>query len=160
VPVLDFATEIDAPPERCFDLARSIELHMASTARTGERAIAGVTTGLIGLGQTVTWRARHLGVTQTLTSRIAEYDRPRMFVDVMEKGAFRSFHHLHEFTPRGAGTLMRDRFEFASPLGVLGRAADALFLTHYMRRLLVDRALHVKRVAESDEWRRYLPAQS
>ncbi len=61
-------TSIAAPIERCFDLARSIDLHMASTNWSGERAIAGVTTGLIGAWQEVTWQGRHFGFTLTHTS--------------------------------------------------------------------------------------------
>ena len=56
-------TLIRAPIDRCFDLERSIDLHTKTTQRTGERAIAGVTSGLINLDEEVTWSARHLGVT-------------------------------------------------------------------------------------------------
>jgi hypothetical protein len=59
--VIELATSIAAPTERVFDLARSIDLHTERTAGTGERAVAGVTSGLIGLGEEVTWRARHFG---------------------------------------------------------------------------------------------------
>jgi hypothetical protein len=48
---IQLTTAIAAPVKRCFDLARSIDLHMASTDWTGEHAIAGVTAGLIGLGR-------------------------------------------------------------------------------------------------------------
>jgi len=66
---------IEAPPERVFDLARSVDLHAQGQVRYGERAIAGVTRGLIGMGQSVTWEARHFGITQKLTSRIVTFDR-------------------------------------------------------------------------------------
>lgn len=156
-PALRFTTFIDAPPERCFDLARSIDLHVRSTPGTDERAIAGVTSGLIGLGESVTWRARHLGVRQTMTVRITRFERPRLFVDEMEKGAFKWFRHTHVFTPRGDGTDMEDVFEFEAPLGFLGRLASRLVVQDHMRRLLAERALHIKRAAESEEWRDYLP---
>jgi hypothetical protein len=55
-------TMIDAPPDVVFDLSLDIDAHLASMARSGERAIAGVTTGQIGLGEEVTWRARHFGI--------------------------------------------------------------------------------------------------
>jgi hypothetical protein len=61
--------QIAAPIQRCFDLSRSIEVHLLGTERTGERAVSGVTTGLIGLDESVRWRAKHLGVRQHLTSR-------------------------------------------------------------------------------------------
>ena len=70
MPVIQLTTSIAAPIERVFDLARSVELHTDSTSSTGERAVAGVTSGLIRFGDEVTWRARHFGVWQSLTVRI------------------------------------------------------------------------------------------
>lgn len=148
---------VAAPPERCFDLSRSVDLHQHSLGSSGERAVAGVTTGLIGLGESVTWEATHFGVRQRLTSRITQFDRPRHFRDSMVTGAFRRFDHDHWFdSDAGGGTVVRDVFDFTAPLGPLGRMAEALFLTRYMRRLLEERNAVVKRVAESGEWQRYL----
>jgi len=157
VPVLELRTIIRAPAARCFDLARSVDLHVQSTARTGERAVAGVTRGLIGPGQQVTWRARHFGVWQELTSEISQYDRPRHFRDSMVRGAFAGFDHDHFFVETDGVTEMLDRFAFRSPLGLLGRIADALVLTRYLRRFLAERNAEIQRVAESDEWRALLP---
>lgn len=47
-------TFIDAPVERCFDLARSIDLHKISLEHTNEKAVAGKTAGLIEPGESVT----------------------------------------------------------------------------------------------------------
>jgi ligand-binding SRPBCC domain-containing protein len=148
MPVIKLETFIRAPVEVCFDLARDVGVHMASTAWTGERAIAGVTTGMMGLDDEVTWEARHLGVRQRLTSRITACERPRMFVDEMQRGAFKSLRHLHLFEPRDGGTLMLDEMTYASPCGIFGRLADTLFLENYMRRLLIKHNEYIKRVAE------------
>lgn len=156
MPTLDLTTFIAAPPERVFDLARSIDLHCASTSKTGERAVAGVMSGLIGAGQSVTWRARHFGVWQTLSVRMTAFDRPHHFEDAMTKGAFARMGHRHAFAPAPGGTLMRDTFDWASPLGPLGWLADALFLKRYLRKLIGERNGEIKRVAESEEWRKYL----
>ncbi len=150
MPTIILETLIAAPVERCFDLARDIGLHCASTNGTHEKAIAGVTTGLIGSGETVTFEATHFGVRQRLTSRITEFDRPHYFVDEMLHGAFHSLHHRHEFEPTPTGTRMRDTMTFVSPLGPLGLLADALFLKSYMTRFLQERNAHLKAVAESD----------
>ena len=158
MPVIELCTDIRASAERCFDLARSVDLHVQSTARTGERAVAGVTRGLLGPGERVTWRARHFGVWQELTSEITRFDRPRHFRDSMVRGAFARFDHDHFFFERDGVTAMRDRFAFRSPLGPLGRIADALVLTRYLRRFLVRRNAELRRVAESDEWRALLGA--
>lgn len=142
-------TPIAAPIEVCFDLARDIEFHTRSMEGTGERAVAGRTTGLIELGESVTWEARHLGVRQRLTSRITAFERPFHFRDEMTAGAFQSFIHDHRFEPRNGGTLMIDEIVFRSPFGPLGWLVDRLFLTGYLRRLLEGRCRAIQRHAES-----------
>lgn len=143
-------TRIAAPPERCFLLSLSIDLHMQSTAPTGERAIAGVTHGLIGLGERVTWEGRHFGLKLRHETLITGYERPRHFQDVMVNGAFRRFVHDHYFeTARDGGTSMRDVLRFTAPLGPLGSIAELLVLKRYLRRFLVERNQAIRRVAES-----------
>ena len=149
LPIVRVITEIRAPIERCFDLARSIDLHVQSTPGTEERAIAGVTTGAIGMGEEVTWEARHLGVRQQLTSRITRFDRPHHFRDSQVRGAFQRFDHDHVFTARASITVMTDVFDYQSPYGLFGRCADRLFLEEYLRRFLTTRAECIKRAAES-----------
>lgn len=156
MPVIELATVIHAPIDRVFDLARSIDLHTDSTSSTGERAVAGVTSGLIGPGDEVTWRARHFGVWQSLTVRITAFDRPSHFADTMLRGAFRRMEHHHDFETSSGVTTMRDKFSFESPLGILGRFADWLFLEGYMRSFLVERNHVIKATAESGEWSRYI----
>ncbi len=149
MPLIELSTGIRAPIERVFDLARSIDAHVASTGQTRERAVAGRTSGLIELGETVTWEARHFGLKQRLTVRISEMEIPHFFEDVMTAGAFASMRHRHEFEESDGVTLMRDRFEFAAPMGILGRIAERLFLTAYMTRFLTIRNAHLKAVAEA-----------
>lgn len=156
--MIELVTLILAPKERCFDLSRSVELHLASTSDTGERAVAGVTSGLLHAGDEVTWSARHFGVRQKLTSRITAFERPGHFRDSMVTGAFRRFDHDHFFEAKGDATEMRDVFDFESPLGPLGRIADALVLTRYLRGFLERRNEVIKRAAESDGWRVLLPS--
>jgi ligand-binding SRPBCC domain-containing protein len=157
---IDISMYIAAPPERCFDLARSIELHTRSTAATRERAIGGQTSGLLAQGAEVRWRAKHFGVWQQLTSRITAFDRPRHFRDSMVSGAFARFDHDHYFAPEGSGTRMRDVFDYTAPLGPLGWVAEQLFLTRYMRRFLEERNRELKAVAESDGWAPFIPPAS
>ena len=158
MPIIHLTTEIAAPIDRCFDLARSVELHMHSTAGTGETIVGGVRSGLMGFGDEVTWRAYHLGVWQRLTSKITAFDRPRHFRDSMVRGAFARFDHDHLFEDVHGRTVMRDVFDFSSPLGPLGRLADTLFLTAYLRRFLERRNRVLRAVAESDEWRALIRA--
>src|SRR5713101_4697429 len=149
MPIIVLRTLVNAPPSRCFDLARDIGLHQRSTAASRERAVGGVTFGLLGPGDQVTWEATHFGIRQRLTSRITEFDPPRRFVDEMVRGAFRRFRHEHQFLETDRGTEIVDVFDYTAPLGPLGQLADRLFLRHYMSRLLRDRNAYLKRVAEA-----------
>jgi ligand-binding SRPBCC domain-containing protein len=156
VAVIDITTEITAPMQRVFDLSRSVDLHAASTIHTHERVVAGVASGLMSLGQEVTWYARHFGIWQRLTSRITAFDPPRHFRDSLVRGAFRRFDHDHFFSQCGEVTVMRDVFDFESRLGILGRIADRLFLTRYLKHFLITRNAVIKETAETDQWQRYL----
>lgn len=129
-------TVIPLDPPAAFDLSLSIDAHVGAFAESGEQAMAGVKSGIIGLGEFVTWRAKHFGITWTMTSVITEWDRPRRFVDEQRRGPFRSFWHEHRFTPVVAGTLLDDDVRFEAPLGPLGRVAEKLVLGRYLPRLI------------------------
>ncbi|RSK33125.1 cell division protein [Hymenobacter metallilatus] len=159
MPTIEVLTFISAPPVRCFQLALSMDLHTISASQTQEEIIGGVRRGVLQLGDSVTFRARHFGVWQTLTSKVTEFEAPRYFCDEMQRGAFKRMRHEHHFQVQDAGTLMRDVFEFTSPLGWLGRAVDALVLKRYLRKFLVERARVVRHYAESGQWREVLPPQ-
>jgi ligand-binding SRPBCC domain-containing protein len=117
-------------------------------SRSGEQAVSGRTSGLIGLGEEVTWRARHFGVIHHHTSRITAFDRPAYFRDSMVAGRFRTFEHDHIFEMLGDQTRMRDVLSFESPLGALGSLVDRLFLARYLRKLLEERNRTIRTEAE------------
>jgi ligand-binding SRPBCC domain-containing protein len=158
MPMIELTTVINAPIERCFDLARSIDLHKLSTKGTEEEAIAGVTSGLIGKGEQVTWRAKHFGISQTLTSKITEFEYPYYFRDEMIKGAFNMIRHDHLFQTSGDKTIMKDKFYFESPGWLLGMLFNKAILINYLRNLLIKRNQIIKEVAENRRWRTILNA--
>ena len=132
-------TELDAPPDRAFALSLDIGAHERSMAASSERAVAGTTSGAIGLGETVTWRARHFGIVWRMTSRITALEAPHRFVDEQVRGPFARFHHLHRFEPSARGTRMVDEIEFRAPFSPLGRLAERVALAHYLPRLIAER---------------------
>lgn len=149
MPTIRIVTTVSAPVERCFTLARDIDFHTQSVAHTGERAVAGRTSGLIDLGETVTWEARHFGVTQRLTAQVTKMEFPSYFQDVMVRGAFKAFTHDHWFHDENGQTRMVDEVTFKSPLGPLGALVDWLFMATYLKRFLEGRCRAIKRAAEA-----------
>ncbi len=156
MPRIVLKTEIDAPIEVCFDLSRSIDLHQISTAHTNQQAIDGVTSGLINLHESVTWRARHFGFNQKLTSKIVKFERPYLFVDQQTKGIFKSMIHEHRFENADSGVLMTDIFDFEAPFGLLGIIFSKFVLTVYLKKLLLRRNMIIKEYAESEKWKMVL----
>jgi ligand-binding SRPBCC domain-containing protein len=156
MPLIYLETYVRAPRERVFDLARSIDAHQDTAASTQEKAVQGVISGLLGAGEEVTWEARHFWVKQRLTVKMTRFEPPHSFQDVMLRGAFSEMRHDHLFEEADSGTLMIDRFYYTAPLGILGRLAEVLFLTRYMRAFLAERNSILKKTAESGEWRKYL----
>ncbi len=148
MPLIILKTEINADIQTCFDISRNIDFHKKSLEYSGEKAIAGKTSGLIGLNEWVTWEAKHFGITQQLTSKITKFDYPNYFVDEMVSGAFKSFRHEHIFGVLNSQTIMTDKFEFQSPYGILGKLVNAIFLTRYMTKLLETRNTFLKEKAE------------
>lgn len=152
MPVIHLTTFVGAPIERVFDLSRSITLHAKSMEASGEKAIDGVTSGLINLNETVTWQAKHFLKQRILKSRISAMTFPTFFEDEMIEGDFKSIRHEHHFKPIANGTIMIDLFHFETPYGKFGELVNTIILTRYMKKLLVSRNQIVKQYAESTKW--------
>jgi ligand-binding SRPBCC domain-containing protein len=150
---IHLTTFIAAPIERVFNLSRSITLHKISTAHTNEKAIAGVTSGLINKDETVTWQAKHLFKTRQHTSKITDMQSPDSFTDEMIKGYFKNFKHQHHFKQIENGTIMIDIVDFESPYGSLGKFFNAVYLKKYVEKFLIKRNDTIKEYAETQKWK-------
>lgn len=156
MPKIHITTFIAAPAERVYNLSRSITLHKISTAQTNEEAIAGVTTGLINLNETVTWQAKHLFKKRQHTSKITAMKTPEHFTDEMLKGDFKTFVHQHYFKPVNNGTIMIDILEFESPYGIIGKLFNAVYLKKYLEKFLIKRNDVIKEYAQTEKWKAIL----
>ena len=121
-----------------------------------EEAVAGVRNGLIGLNETVTWKAKHLGKTRIFKSKITKAEKPSMFTDEMQEGDFKKLKHEHHFKKVDNGTLMIDLIEFESPYSSIGRLFNKLYLTTYLRKLIEQRNRMIKEYAETEKWKQLL----
>lgn len=158
MPTIHLETVIAAPPEVCYYLSLNVDLHQLSTGSTGEHIVDGVRQGIMRLGETVTWKAKHFGIWQTLKTQITEANPPTYFCDEMLRGAFKSMRHEHHFSSAGnSSTLMKDVFEFESPFGSIGKFVNWFVLEKYMRQFLIERNRALKEVAESERREAFLP---
>jgi ligand-binding SRPBCC domain-containing protein len=150
MPTIVVETRIAAPIELCFDLARDVGVHLQTAAFSGERAVAGRTSGLLELGDLVTFEGVHFGIRQRITAKIVELDRPRRFVDELVESAFASLRHVHDFREDAGAVIMTDTLTWRSPLGVLGIIADTLFVKRHLRGFVTKKQANLKELAERD----------
>ncbi|WP_405251701.1 cell division protein [Dokdonia sp. Asnod3-C12] len=137
-------THIDAPIEYVFDRSRDIDFHKNTASKTQERTIAGVQSGYISMGETVTWKGKHFGLWLTHESLITAFEAPKYFVDEMITGNFKNFKHEHYFTQTGNTTIMKDALSYKVPYGFIGVIFDNLFLKSYLTRFLKTRNAAIK----------------
>jgi len=156
MPLIHLTTFIEAPVERVFDLSRNVELHKESMKKHDEEAVAGTRFGLIGMDETVTWKAKHLFKTRVLRTRITAMQKPLRFVDEQADGSFKIMKHEHHFKSCDNGTIMIDLFHFESPYGTIGKLINSFYLTRYVKKLLQQRNRVIKEYAETNKWRRLL----
>ena len=148
---INLTTKIKAPKQIVFDASRNIDIHQKSASKTSEKAIAGITSGLINLNETVTWRGKHFGFYLTHKSRITAMTFNDYFVDEMERGKFKSFKHQHFFEEVNGFTIMKDKLEYETPFGIFGELFDILFLEKHMTQFLLERNKTLKEVSENSK---------
>ena len=145
---INLTTKIKAPTQIVFDASRNIDIHQQSASPTNEKAISGVTSGLINLNETVTWHGKHFGFYLTHKSRITAMTFYDYFVDEMEEGNFKSFKHEHFFEEENGVTIIKDHLQYETPFGILGQIFDALFLKKHLTQFLLERNKVLKEVSE------------
>lgn len=146
---IDLTTKIKAPIKTVFDASRNIDIHQQSASSSKEKAIAGITSGLINLNETVTWRGKHFGIFLSHKSRITAMNFYDYFVDEMEKGKFKSFKHEHFFEEKNGVTTMTDKLQYETPFGIIGKLFDVLFLKKHLTDFILDRNEVLKSVSEN-----------
>ena len=145
---INLITKINAPKKIVFNLSRNIDIHQNSASQTNEKAIDGVTSGLINYNETVTWRGKHFGFYLTHKSRMTAMDFYDYFVDEMEEGKFKSFKHEHSFVEKDGKTVMIDNINYETPLGIFGRLFDKLILKKHLTNFIIQRNKILKELAE------------
>jgi ligand-binding SRPBCC domain-containing protein len=146
---------IHAPIERCFQLSTSLAV---VEQELGMRPVSGRTSGLVTNGDTVLWQRSKFGLPQFHESLIEALDPPHFFRDRMIAGRFRTFEHDHAFEELGSNSVrLTDELRFSLPFGPIGELVATALLIPHIRDLMHRRFQRLKQIAESEEWRQYLP---
>ena len=145
---INITTIVNAPIKKVFDINRDIDIHQNSASATNEKAINGVTTGLINYNETVTWRGKHFGFYLTHKSRITAMNFYDYFVDEMEEGKFKSFKHEHFFEELNQITTVVDKLCYEISFWIFGQLFDYLFLKKHLTNFLLERNRVLKQIAE------------
>ncbi|HEV2708820.1 MAG TPA: hypothetical protein VGU67_01295 [Edaphobacter sp.] len=148
---------VNAQIERCFLLSTSLELVKRSLKMRLVESESTKTSGLVVGGDRLMWRGWVFGLPQLHETLITKYERPNLFQDTMGQGRFKRFQHDHFFTEIGGRTLLNDKVRFSLPFGWMTKPVARLVVMPHISRLLRQRLELLKRVAESDEWEKYLP---
>ncbi len=146
---INLSTKIKASKQVIFDLSRNIDIHKLSTAKSNETAIDGVTSGLINVNETVTWRGKHFGFYLTHKSIIPVMEIPSYFVDEMVEGKFKSFKHEHSFIDGNGFVMMIDKIQYETPYGIFGKLFDVLILKKHLTNFITERNRVLKELAEN-----------
>ena len=143
-------TWVNAPVERCFLLATSRNLSSPGHSNVPSHAFGG---GSLEVGETIRWK---IGWSMaSYTSRIEAIRPYTYFREVMVAGIFRHYEHDHHFAAMDDGTRVRDEIRFTTRLGPLGHLLESV-LRNRLMNMLIERNGDLKRLAESDEWQRYV----
>lgn len=146
---IQLKTAIKGSKKEVFDLSRNIDFHVDSAVSSNEKAIEGVTTGLINLGESVRWRGKHFGLFLAHTSKIVEMHKYDSFTDVMTHGHFKYFVHQHLFEQCENQVLMTDILKYRVPFGPLGWLLDRLFIKQHLHKFLLKRNAQIKQSIEN-----------
>ncbi len=102
----------------------------------------------IRAGTRLEYRLRLHGVPLRWVSVIEEWEPGRRFADRQLDGPYRLWHHTHEFTSDGAGTIVSDKVRYALPLGRLGELAHP-WVARDLDRIFAYRHESVSRLVSS-----------
>ncbi len=157
--VLRDSALVHAPIHRCFQLTCAIALVQEEL---GMHPVRGKTSGFVHGGDTIRWEGWQLGLKHFHVSQISSYAEPVFMQDTMVAGRFKTFqhdHHLREAPGSGMhDTFLEDELRFSLPFGAMGRAVAHYIMVPHIHKLMASRFARIKRIAESDEWRKYLPS--
>jgi ligand-binding SRPBCC domain-containing protein len=156
MPKIHLTSFIQAPVDRVFNLSRHLVLRKKSLMAPKEQLMSSSAENLVQQGETITFRAKHLGKTREVTARVTELTQPLHFTEEQVRGDLKSYRHEFHFKPADNGTILIDILEYEGPRDMLGSLASAFFLRKYLESIVRRQHQLLREYAESEKWRAVL----
>jgi ligand-binding SRPBCC domain-containing protein len=156
MPKIHVTTFINAPIERVFNLSRSLALSKMAIKGGTEQLLSSSSANMLGAGETITLRAKHLGKTREITARVTDFTLPDGYAEEQIKGDLKSYRHEYHFKKVDNGTIMIDLVEYEGPRDVAGSLAGKFFLKSYFEENIKKKNELIRQYAESEKWKAVL----
>lgn len=85
-------------------------------------------------------------VRLTWVTEITQVEEFKSFVDEQLQGPYTLWRHLHTFEETSEGVMMRDKVDYSIPLGILGRAANTIFVAGEVKGIFDYRLEAVEKI--------------
>ena len=144
MPVMEFETQINAPPDRVFAYVADLEKH---TEWTHCEEIRKTSDGPVGVGTTYASRGKNFGMTTKEAVEVTEYAPNQRFSWRTSGAMGMKFNWSFELRPQDGGTLLIERLE--PPKGVLPAIMGALVGNRAARKQVPEGLAKIKATLES-----------
>jgi ligand-binding SRPBCC domain-containing protein len=98
---------------------------------------------VMAVGTRINYQLKLHGIRVRWESEITGWNPPYSFSDDQIKGPYRYWHHEHMFQEKDGGTFVRDKVEYAVPVGVL---INRFFVNPDLRRVFEYRTATLEKL--------------
>jgi ligand-binding SRPBCC domain-containing protein len=131
--------ELSVPPEQVFDfLARPTNLIQLAPPDLHLKLVQGPER--LQLGSMLHWKARRMGVSQTLKNEVTAYEESVLIAEEQRQGPFKRWTFLHRFEAIATGTRLAEELTYEPPGGLLGMLVTAKMIHKELETLFTFRA--------------------
>lgn len=96
------------------------------------------------VGTLIDYKLRFHGVPMKWRTEITAWDPPHSFQDIQLRGPYALWRHTHSFEAVNNGTRLRDRVEYAIPLGFLGQIVHAISVKKNVQTIFEYRQARIR----------------
>lgn len=108
-------------------------------------------------GQVIEYKVRPvLNIPMYWMTEITHVEDLKYFIDVQRKGPYKLWHHQHHFIEIDGGVEMTDIVHYKNPFGLIGHAANSLFVNRQLKKIFEYRFNKVEEIF--GKWEKQSPS--